>query len=284
MSDIIEIKQKAKVPVAAYCRVSTDKEDQANSIENQRLYFEGYIKSREDWELAGIYADEGVTGTSTKKRTQFNNMMRDAFAGKFKYIVTKEISRFARNTLDSILYTRRLRKIGIGVIFLSDNINTLEQDGELRLTIMASIAQEESRKTSQRVKWGQKRSMEKGVVFGRSLLGYTVEDGKIYVNQEEAEIVRRIFREFVLSRKSAWQIASELKLEGAKTSKYMKTWSHTAVLRILRNEKYCGDLVQGKTITPDYLTHSKIQNPNIEDMTIIAEHHQGIISKDILIF
>ena len=147
--------------VAAYCRVSTDKEDQANSFESQKLYFEQYIKRNPDWELYEIYADEGLTGTNTKKRKAFNKMIADAHLKKFDLIITKEVPRFARNTVDTLQYTRELKSLNIGVLFLLDNIDALAPDGELRLTVMASLAQEESRKTSERVKWGQKRQMEK---------------------------------------------------------------------------------------------------------------------------
>ena len=132
--------------VAAYCRVSTDKDDQKNSFEGQKSYFESYIKSKSDWTLVKIYADEGISGTSTNKRKEFNNMIRDAKSGKIDRIITKEVSRFARNTVDTLQYTRDLKALNVGVLFINDNIYTLDSDGELRLTIMASIAQEESRK------------------------------------------------------------------------------------------------------------------------------------------
>ena len=147
------------IQVAAYCRVSTDKEDQANSFETQQRYFREWIDRNPEWMLQEIYADEGISGTNTKKRTQFNRMIRAAREGKIDLIITKEVSRFARNTVDTLEYTRELRKRGIGVLFLNDNINTMDADGEPRLTIMSSIAQNESRMTSDRVKWGQKRCM-----------------------------------------------------------------------------------------------------------------------------
>ena len=170
--------------MAAYCRVSTDSQDQADSFESQRTFFKQYIERNPEWELYEIFADEGISGTSTKKRKEFNRMIACAYSGGFDLIITKEISRFARNTLDSIYYTRELKKHSVGVIFLNDNINTLDGDAELRLSILSSIAQEESRKTSERVKWGQKRRMEQGVVFGRDMLGYDVRGGKMYVNEE----------------------------------------------------------------------------------------------------
>ena len=160
--------------VAAYCRVSTDKDDQANSFESQQRYFREYIDRQPDWELYKIYADEGITGTSTQKRAAFNRMINDARLHRFDLILTKEVSRFSRNILDTISYTRDLRYLGIGVQFMNDGINTLEPDSELRLSIMGSIAQEESRKTSSRVKWGQTRRMEQGIVFGRSMLGLSL--------------------------------------------------------------------------------------------------------------
>lgn len=243
--------------VAAYCRVSTDSLDQANSLESQQRYFNEFIQRNPLWELYEIYVDEGISGTNTKKRKAFNKMISDAREHKFDMIITKEISRFARNTLDSIGYTRELKNIGIGVYFLNDNINTLDADAELRLTIMSSISQEESRKTSERCKWGQRRMMEQGVVFGRDMLGYDVRNGKLYINEDGAEIVRRIFHMYLDEGKGAHVIAKQLREEGVQTSRYMKDWSYTVIMRLLKNEKYCGDLVQQKTYTPDYLSHAK---------------------------
>lgn len=269
-----------KKRVAAYCRVSTDKEDQTNSFESQQRYFKEYIERNPHWELYKIFAEEGISGTNTKKRKEFNRMVVCARNGDFDLIVTKEISRFARNTLDSIYYTRDLKKYGVGVIFLNDNINTLDGDAELRLAIMSSIAQEESRRTSQRVKWGQKRQMEKGVVFGRSMLGYDVKDGKMYVNEEGAEIVRLIFHKFVNEKKGTHVIARELGEAGIQSMGRVKEWQNTVILRIIRNEKYCGDLVQKKTYTPDFLSHEKKYNQGQEEFVIIKDHHEPIISRE----
>ncbi len=266
--------------VAAYCRVSTDNTDQANSLSSQQSYFKEYIERNPMWELYDIYVDEGITGTSTKKRKAFNRMMVDAQLKKYDLIITKEISRFARNTLDSIYYTRKLKEYGIGVIFANDNLFTLDPDAELRLTIMASIAQEESRKTSERVKWGQKRRMEQGVVFGRSMLGYDVKDGKIYINPVGAEVVRKIFHKYTIEGKGTGTIARELKEEGVQTITN-KNWTNTVILRTLRNEKYCGDLIQKKTLTPNYLTHEKVLNRGEEEFVIIRDHHEPIISREL---
>lgn len=268
-----------KKRVAVYCRVSTDREEQASSFESQQEYFRRYIEKNPDWELAEIFADEGITGTDTRRRKAFNRMIESAWQGRFDMIITKEISRFARNTLDSIFYTRELRKHGVGVIFLNDGINTMDGDSELRLAIMSSIAQEESRRTSERVKWGQRRQMEKGVVFGRSMLGYDVKDGRMYINKEGAETVRLIFRKFVDEGKGTHVIARELCEEGVKPVR-VKEWSATVILRVLRNEKYCGDLVQGKTYTPDFLTHKKICNTGQEKFVIIKNHHEPIVSRE----
>lgn len=270
----------AKRKVAAYCRVSTDNEDQANSFESQQRYFRQYIERHPDWELFEVFADEGISGTNTKKRKEFNRMIACAKNGDFDLIITKEISRFARNTLDSIYYTRDLKKHGVGVIFMNDNINTMDGDAELRLAIMSSIAQEESRKTSERVKWGQKRQMEQGVVFGRSMLGYDVRDGKMYINEEGAKIVRLVFHKFVNEKKGTHVIARELREEGISPMR-VKEWQNTVILRIIRNEKYCGDLVQKKTYTPDFLSHEKKYNRGQEEFVIIKDHHEPIISREL---
>ena len=266
--------------VAVYCRVSTDSNDQANSLASQQNYFKEYIERNSMWELFDIYVDEGITGTSTKKRKAFNRMMVDAQLKKYDLIITKEISRFARNTLDSIYYTRKLKEYGIGVMFANDNLFTLDPDAELRLTIMASIAQEESRKTSERVKWGQKRRMEQGVVFGSSMIGYDVKDGKIYINPEGAEVVKKIFHKYTIEHKGTCTIARELKEEGIRTFTN-KNWTNTVILRTLRNEKYCGDLIQKKTLTPNYLTHEKVLNRGEEELVIIRDHHEPIISREL---
>ncbi|MCI8405688.1 MAG: recombinase family protein [Oscillospiraceae bacterium] len=265
---------------AAYCRVSTDKEDQANSFESQQRFFHTYIEQNPDWELVEVFADEGISGTSTKKRTEFNRMIQYAKAGCLDLIITKEVSRFARNTVDTLQYTRDLKRLGVYVLFLNDNIHTKDPDGELRLTIMASIAQEESRKTSERVKWGQKRKMEQGFVFGHHMLGYDVRDGKLSINEKGAQAVRLIFHKFLEEGKGTYTIARELREDGIEPSVYMKKWSNIAVLRILQNEKYCGDLIQKKTYTPDYLNHEAKRNRGQEEYVILRSHHEPIISRE----
>lgn len=267
--------------VASYCRVSTDKEDQANSFASQQRYFKDYIDRQPDWELYRVYADEGITGTSTKKRIQFNHMVSDAKMGKFKLILTKEVSRFSRNILDTIGYTRELKALGVGVLFMNDGINTLEPDAELRLSIMGSLAQEESRKTSSRVKWGQTRQMERGVVFGHSLLGYDVADGKLTINPEGAELVRLIFHKYGVEGKGTSVIAREMQEAGFLTCSGNPRWNNSHIVKILKNEKYVGDLVQKKTYTPDYLTHQKKYNCGAEEKVCLTDHHEAIIDRDL---
>lgn len=269
-----------KLRVAAYCRVSTDKDDQANSLASQRRYFKEYITAHKDWILVGIYYDEGISGTQTKNRAGFNAMIEAALRGEIDLILTKEVCRFARNTVDTLSYTRKLKDAGVGVLFTIDNIDTRDCDGELRLTIMASIAQEESRKTSERVKWGQKRRMEQGVVFGRDLMGYYVKDGELVINEEEVPVVRAIFHKYTDEGKGTHVIARELEEEGLRP-KRVKHWSNIVILRVLRNEKYVGDLCQKKTITPNYLTHAKKYNHGEEEMVYLQNHHQPIISREL---
>ena len=273
-----------KTKVAAYCRVSTNMEDQLNSLSAQIKYFTEYISEHEDWELVEVYYDEGITGTSVKKRDGFNRMIADSEDGRIDLILTKEVSRFARNTVDTLNYTRKLSALNIGVIFMNDGIDTREKDGELRLTIMSSIAQEESRKISERVKWGMRRKMENGYVYGYShLLGYRIKEGKIEVIPEEAEIVRHIFHKYVYEGKGSSIIANELNAEGY-TSIKGAIFRQDSVIRILKNEKYCGDLVQWKKVCTDYLTKKKAwndgTNPNVP-LVSIQDHHEPIISREV---
>ena len=266
--------------VAAYARISTDKDDQLNSLVNQRNYFADYITGHEHWQLCEVYYDEGISGTQTRTRPGFKKMIQDALNGEIDLIITKEVSRFARNTVDTLSYTRQLKDAGVGVVFTIDNIDTRDSDGELRLTIMASIAQEESRKTSERVKWGQKRQMERGVVFGRDLLGYTVHKGKLTINDEEAPIIREIFHKYTNEGKGTHIIARELTQQGMRPQK-VSLWNNVTILRILRNEKYVGDLLQKKTFTPNYLTHKKKYNHGEEAVVYLQNHHEAIIERDL---
>ena len=197
--------------VAAYCRVSTDKEDQRNSLAAQQAFFLRYIEEHPGWVLVGVFADEGLSGTSVKRRPQFTGMIQRAMAGEIDLILTKEVSRFARNTVDTLQITRQLKANGVGVLFLNDGIDTRDNDGEFRLTIMASVAQEESRKVSERTRWGQLQAMRRGVVFGNnSIYGYTLRGGQLTVEPEQAEVVRRVYHNFLVERKGTHTIAREL--------------------------------------------------------------------------
>src|SRR5574344_232635 len=184
--------------VVYYARVSTEREEQLNSLDSQVMYFEDLIKKQENWEFIDGYVDEGITGVLVNKRDSFLRMIRDAKSGRFDLVITKEVSRFARNTLDSIQYTRELLNYGVGVYFMSDNILTLDSDSELRLTIMSSLAQEEIRKLSERVKFGYKRSVEKGVVAGsNNIIGYRKNKGKLVIDEEQAKFIKLIFEIYV---------------------------------------------------------------------------------------
>ncbi len=271
---------KNKLRVAVYARISTEKDDQINSLTSQKSYFADYISRQSNMELSEVYFDEGISGTQTRRRVGFNQMIKDALNGKFNLILTKEVSRFARNTVDTLSFTRKLKEAGVGVIFTIDHIDTRQSDGELRLAIMASLAQEESRKTSERVKWGQQRRMEQGVVFGRELLGYQVKNGVLSVNSEEVPVINAIFHKYTNEGKGTHVIARELTEEGLKP-KRISLWSATVILRILRNEKYVGDLCQKKTFTPDYLTHKKKYNRGEEEKIYIKDHHEAIIDRDL---
>lgn len=270
-----------KLRVAAYCRVSTDQDDQRNSLQSQQRYFDDYMRSQENWESVGVFADEGITGTSTRKRRAFHRMIALAERGEIDLILTKEVSRFARNTVDTLEITRRLKERGVGVLFLVDNIDTRDNDGEFRLSIMASVAQEESRKTSERVRWGQRRQMERGVVFGNnSIYGFDLKGGRLTVREDEAEVVRRIFHKFAVEGKGTHVIARELSEEGiAPPRTATGIWSSTMVLRILRNEKFAGDLLQKKHITKNYLTHKKTLNDGSEEPVYIRAHHEAVVER-----
>ena len=267
--------------VAAYCRVSTDKEDQLHSLEAQRQFFEEYVQSREGWHLEGIYADEGLSGTAAARRPRFMEMVDRALLGKIGLIITKEVSRFARNTVDALEITRRLKEKGVGVVFLTDGIDTRDSDGEFRLTIMASVAQEESRKISQRTRWGQLQAMRRGVVFGNdSLYGYTLREGKLCLRPRQAAVVREIYRLCLEEGEGAVTIARRLTAAEIPPPRHGAAWSAQTVLGILHNEKYCGDLVQKKYRTVDYLTHRKVRNRGEEEQLCLPDHHPAVISRE----
>ena len=238
--------------VTYYARVSTDKYEQLNSLDNQVGHFEDLIKGNKNWIFVDGYIDEGISGSSTEKRDSFNRMIKDAKNKKFDLILTKEVSRFARDTLDSIKNTRELLADGIGVFFLSDNINTLLPDSELRLTIMASLAQDEIRKLSERVKFGYQRSIKNGRVLGNNdIWGYEKKDGKLVINEEEAKMVKRIFELYVSGKYGFHSIARILYKEGYK-NRNGNELAYTTISYIIRNPKYKGYYCGNKSTVVDY--------------------------------
>ena len=245
-----------KLRVTDYARVSTDTHEQKKSLQNQVEHFEQYIKENPNWTYVSGYVDDGITGTSDVKRDNFMKMIEDARNGKFDLIVTKEISRFSRNTLDSIKYTRELLSYGVAVLFVNDNINTATPDSELRLTIMASMAQDEIRRLSERVKFGMNRAIERGEILGNDLLyGYKKDKdtGGLNIIDEEAKIVRRIYELYAVEELSLSKIVKTLNSEGLKTCQGKK-WCISGVSRMIENPKYKGYYCARKSEIVDYMT------------------------------
>ena len=272
-----------KTRVAAYCRGSTDSDEQATSYEVQVEHYTDFINNNPKWELAGIYADDGISGTNTKKRDDFNRMIDDCMAGKIDMVVTKSISRFARNTLDCLKYIRQLKEKEIPVFFEKESINTMDSKGEVLLTIMASLAQQESQSMSQNIRLGIQYRFQQGkmqVNFGK-FLGYTRgEDGQAVIVPEEAEIVKRIFREY-LEGASLQEICKGLEADGVLTGAHKEKWRPETVHKMLRNEKYMGDALLQKTYTMDFLTKKKVVNNGIAPQYYVENSHEAIIPKDI---
>jgi DNA invertase Pin-like site-specific DNA recombinase len=269
--------------VAAYARVSTNTDEQYTSYEAQVNYYRKFIQERGDWEYTNVYADEGISGTNTKRRIEFNRMITDALEGKIDLIITKSISRFARNTLDTISFVRKLKDKGIEVYFEKENLWTLDPKSELILTIMASIAQEESRSISQNVTWGKRVSFQEGKVsFAyKSFLGYKKENDKLVIDEDEAVIVKMIYRMFLVEGKTPSGIASHLTSHNIKTPMGKSTkWTKNTVTSILTNEKYKGDALLQKTFTDNYLEHSVVKNTGQIPQYYVENSHPAIIDRD----
>lgn len=242
-----------KLKVTYYSRVSTDHLEQQNSLNNQTTYFENMIKNNKNWTYIPGYIEKGISGTTDYKREQFLNMINDAKNNKFDLIITKEISRFSRNTLDSIKYIRELLNNGVFVLFLNDNINTILPDSELRLTIMASMAQDEIRRLSERVKFGMNRSIESGNILGNNkLYGYKKYKNKLKIIKREAIIVKRLFNLYVIENLSLSKIAKLFNKENIKTN-YGKKWTIQTLSRMIKNPKYKGYYCGKKTEVIDYI-------------------------------
>lgn len=273
----------AKKRVCAYCRVSTDTEEQLSSYETQVSYYEDYIKKRPDWEFSGIYADEGITGTNTKKRTDFHRMIDDCLLGKIDMIITKSISRFARNTLDCLQYVRMLKDKGIGVYFEKENIDTLDAKGEVLLTILSSLAQDESRSISENTRWGITRRFQKGKVRVNhtKFMGFDKdENGELIVNEQEAVHMRRVVDEYLNGGKGLRKIKKGLEADGILTATGGTVWHEAVIKKMLQNEKLAGDALLQKTITVDFLTHKRVKNEGQVPQYFVENSHPAIISKE----
>lgn len=266
--------------VVIYARVSTEHEAQLSALENQREWYKPFLENHPEWNLIKEYVDEGITGTSVEKRKEFVKMLEDAKSGKFDLILTREVSRFARNTVDTLQYTRMLKGIGVEVFFINDNIKTFDGDGELRLTIMATLAQDESRKTSMRVKAGQKVSMQNGVFYGNgNILGYDRVGKELVINKEQAKTVRMIFG-WYLDGYGLRKIKFELERLGRQTSTGKINWHESTIGHILRNPFYCGIIKYNKQYVPDFLEQKKINNYGEIEQIIIKGNHEPIISEE----
>ena len=285
--ETVEIDQ-GKLKVAAYARVSTEKEEQEDSFERQVEHYKQMIASKPDWKYVDIYADPGISGTRAEKRPDFLRMIEDCRAGKIQKILVKSISRFARNTVDALNYIRELKDLGISVYFESENIDTLTPGGEVLLTILAAMAEQESRTISSNIKWAYQRKFQNGdIVLNTGLmLGYRKvgkdDDGHdvFEIYEEEAEIVRRIYREFIAGY-SITRIAKRLKEDGIKTKLGKDTWCHSTLESILTNEKYTGNALRGKTWKPDVLTKYRQKNDGKKaPIYYVEDTHPAIIDKD----
>ena len=267
--------------VAAYCRVSTEEEEQQSSYEAQCTYYTDKIMTNPEWTMAGIFADEGISGTSTKNRDDFNRMIRRCRQRKIDLILTKSISRFARNTVDSLKYIRALKGMGIGIIFEKENINTLETDTELIITFMSAFAQSESESISANVRWGKKQAMKEGKVNSpiSRLYGYGMSDsGELVIVPEQAEIVKQIFTR-IMAGDSLRMIRDALNADSI-PAKGGKEWRESTVRGIITNEKYCGDVLMQKTFTQDCINKKVIKNTGQLPMYLIQNNHPGIVSRE----
>lgn len=270
------------IRVAAYIRVSTDHEDQLSSLDNQRKYYERKINKNESWELVNIYSDEGISGTQAYRRENFMRLMRDCEEGKIDLVLTKSISRFARNTLDTLKYVRKLRDKQIGIQFEEEGINTLGMAGELLLTVLSAVAQQESETISSHVKLGFKMKRERGELVGFNACygyDYNKERDSMIINEDQAKYVRMIYQ-WYLNGYGGRSIAKMLTEMGVPSPTGRDHWCENSITGIIKNEKYVGDLCQGKTYTIDAVSHKVVRNKGEEDMYYTKEHHEPIISRE----
>lgn len=266
--------------VAVYARVSTEHEAQLSALENQKDWYKPIIAQHPEWDIVRMYTDEGITGTSAQKRPQFMKMIEDAGDGEFDLILTREVARFARNTVDTLQYTRSLKAKGVEVFFINDNIKTFDGDGELRLTIMATLAQDESRKTSIRVKCGQQTSMDNGVFYGNgNILGYDRVGKDMVINPEQAKTVRMIY-DWYLDGVGIRAIKFRLEQAGRLTAMGKSNWHESNISKILQNSFYCGIITYHKEYTPDFLEQKKIRNFGEIELTKTKGTHEPIITEE----
>ena len=283
VGNTVKKSEQPKLRVAAYCRVSTDSDEQETSYDAQVTHYTEYIQKNPEWELAGIFADDGISGTNTKKRTEFKRMIDECMAGNIDMIITKSISRFARNTLDCLQYIRQLKDKNIPVYFEKESINTMDAKGEVLITIMASLAQQESQSLSQNVKLGLQYRYQQGKVqvnYNR-FLGYTKDkDGHLVIDPEQAEIVKRIYREY-LEGASMLKIKRGLEADGILNGAGNEKWHTSNINQILRNEKYIGDALLQKTYTTDFLTKTRVKNHGVVPQYYVENSHEAIIPREI---
>lgn len=268
--------------MAAYCRVSTDSAEQKTSYETQKQVYTDMIAKRKDWEMVGIYADEGISGTRADKRPEFNRMIKDCLSGKIDYIITKSVSRFARNTVECLEYVRMLKARNIGILFEEQNIDTLKCDSELYLVIYAGFAQSESESMSKNITWAFRKNFEDGkVVFNYSkMVGYRKgNDGNPEIIPEEAEVIRNIFDWFLAGR-TPREIVDLLIADGIQTKCGKQKWSVGTIQSILRNEKYCGDAILQKTVTIDCISKTHKKNTGEAPMYYVHNNHEAIITRE----
>lgn len=268
--------------VAAYCRVSTDDEEQLTSYEAQQTYYTDKIMTNPDWTMAGIFADEGITGTSATKRPEFIRMIRKCRQKKIDLILVKSISRFARNTVDCLHYIRALRELGIAVIFEKENINTLDADSEMLITIMGAFAQAESESMSANIRWGIRQAMKEGranIQYYRLYAYERGEDNKPKIIPDQAEVVRRIYNNF-LAGYSLRMLKDELEHEKIPSVTGSENWSISVIRGILTNEKYCGDVLMQKSFISDCISRKHIKNTGQLPMYLLQNHHEGIVSRN----
>ena len=269
--------------VAAYCRVSTDSEEQLTSYQNQMRVYTEMIAARKEWEFAGLYADEGISGTRADKRPEFQRMIRDCQNGKIDYIITKSVSRFARNTVECLEYVRSLKAQGIGIFFEEQNIDTLKNESELYLVIYAGFAQSESESISKHITWTYRKKFEEGKVSFqyKNFLGYRKgADSQPEIVPEEAAIVERIYEMF-LAGQPVKVIAQTLQAEKIEILGKNLSFSKNMIMNILRNEKYCGDCILQKTVTVDCISKTRKVNQGEAPMYIVENNHPAIISREV---